>query len=124
MRKWIILLIVTIGFILVYNYVYQDHRNIETEQVAYSNTATSLHQLFKEHPTEARQKYLDKSVELSGTVSQSNINNITLNGKVFCVFLDTINFIKINRPLTIKGRIVGYDDLLEEIKLDQCTIIK
>jgi hypothetical protein len=28
------------------------------------------------------------------------------------------------QPVIIKGRVVGYDDLLGELKLDQCSINK
>ena len=30
----------------------------------------------------------------------------------------------LNNDVTIKGRCIGYDDLLEELKMDQCIIIK
>ena len=32
--------------------------------------------------------------------------------------------IKEKKIITLKGRIVGYDDIMEEIKLDQCIVIK
>jgi hypothetical protein len=32
--------------------------------------------------------------------------------------------LKVNDSVTVKGRCIGFDDLLEEIKLDQCTIKK
>lgn len=32
--------------------------------------------------------------------------------------------LKANNPISVKGRCIGYDDLLEEIKLDQCSIVK
>jgi hypothetical protein len=31
--------------------------------------------------------------------------------------------IKKDQPVTVKGRVVGYDDLMAEIKLDQCSIL-
>jgi hypothetical protein len=32
--------------------------------------------------------------------------------------------LKVNDTIVVKGRCIGYDDLLEEIKLDQCSIVR
>jgi hypothetical protein len=32
--------------------------------------------------------------------------------------------VMLNSQVKIKGRVTGYDDLLEELKLDQCLIVK
>ena len=123
MRKWWVLFFIVItSLFLVYNYIYQDHRDIKTEQASYSTTAKALQLAFVNTPATSQKKYLDQSIEISGKVSKISKNAITLNGSIFCVFLDKNNSIKINQTLTVKGRFVGYDDLLEEIKLDQCSV--
>lgn len=126
MRKWIILVVlVVIIAILGYNYMYQEHRNVATEKAAYSFTATSLSEEFQINPKASEFKYLDKIIQVSGTISSADEKTLTLNNVVFCQFSIPIatNTIKIDDPLVIKGRFIGYDDLLEEIKLDQCQII-
>lgn len=124
MRKWWVLFFLVItSLFLVYNYIYQDHRDIKTEQATYNISAKSLQLEFANNPTTSQQKYLDQSIEITGKVSKISKNTITLNGSIFCVFLDKNNSVKINQNLTVKGRFVGYDDLLEEIKLDQCSVI-
>ena len=50
--------------------------------------------------------------------------SITINNKIFCNFTKIFSELKVNDPISVKGRCIGYDDLLEEIKLDQCSIVK
>jgi len=124
MRKWIIFLILLIIAFIGFNYVYQDHRDIENEQSEYTVNALDFFNEFSNNPRDSEFKYLNKTIEVSGTVSELNKSNLTLNSQVFCQFTRGINSIlQINSPIKIKGRFIGYDDLLEQIKLDQCNII-
>lgn len=124
MRKKIALLvIVLIGGIVGYNYIYQDHRDIENEAAQYEITTNEIALIFSDNPVEAEAKYLDTTIEVIGKVSEKDSHAITLDDKVFCQFTETIkDSIKHNSELKIKGRVIGYDDLLEQVKLDQCTL--
>nr|WP_311941079.1 hypothetical protein [Hwangdonia seohaensis] len=107
-----------------YQYIYQDHRDIETEKAEYTTTPQSISDEFKQDALKSEKKFLNKTIEILGIVTEVNQNNITLNDLVFCQFNDMLNqSIKINTTLKVKGRCIGYDDLLEQVKLDQCTII-
>lgn len=126
MKKIIIIsfLLLSIG-ILAYHYIYQDHRNIESEQTEFNTTPQKIRDAFSQDALKAEKKYLDKTIEVSGLISESNTKNLTLNDIVFCQFENTIEkSFKINSVIKIKGRCIGYDDLLEQVKLDQCTLIK
>lgn len=118
-----ILTIVILG-IGVYNYIYQDHRDIEKETAEFTMTALELANLFKEDTVNTEQKFLNKTIEVTGNVSDNNNTEITIDNQVFCQFVEPIKEIKRNESIKIKGRVIGYDDLLEQVKLDQCTIIK
>lgn len=125
MRKYLILIvIIVLAAFIGYNYLYKDHRNIEGENAQYSLTAHQIHSEFNIDPIVSQNKYLNKTIEISGNVSEINENEITINDMVFCQFSEkTIQQeIKLNSKITIKGRFIGYDDLLEQIKLDQCII--
>ncbi|GAA4900610.1 hypothetical protein GCM10023311_27810 [Flaviramulus aquimarinus] len=125
MRKWIILIILIISIVVGYNYIYQDHRDIKTETSSFSINSTEIHYEFIKNLEGSEQKYLNKTIEISGTLSEINKNNLTLNNHVFCAFDDSINIVlKRHTKIKIKGRVIGYDDLLEQVKLDQCYIIK
>lgn len=121
-KKWIILIFILIIVYLGYNYIYQDHRNISKETAAYKLTATELMNQFQENPTTSQEKYLNKTIEITGNITAKDANSITLNNTIFCS-LSNPTKIAIDATYTIKGRFIGFDDLLEEIKLDQCTII-
>jgi hypothetical protein len=125
MRKIIIFIILILLAVLGYNYIYQDHRDIKTEKVDYAVSSSSISLEFSNNPSESESKYLNKTIVVSGNISEINENNLTLNEQVFCQFIEGINAsIKLNSEIKIKGRLIGYDDLLELVKLDQCNIIK
>jgi len=125
MRKWIVILgLLIIATVIGYNYIYQDHRDIEKEVAEFSMNAEEISVLFSENAKVAEQKLLNKTVEISGLISDINTNDITIDDRVFCQFSNGTQASK-NKNVTIKikGRVIGYDDLLEQVKLDQCTII-
>ncbi|MFP4844719.1 OB-fold protein [Winogradskyella sp. PE311] len=126
MRKWIIIvLIALVASYIGYNYIYQDHRNIEKESAIFTMTSSEITQLFSKDIESAEKQFLNKTIEVSGLISEINTNDITINDSVFCQFLNTINnSLEKNNTVIIKGRVIGYDDLLEQVKLDQCSIIK
>lgn len=123
MKKWfIIILICVIGF-LGYKYVYQDHRNIANESSVYKITALDISNEFEINPISSENKYLNKTIEVSGKISDKNSQNMIIDDKVFCQFSSKIQTVTNTKIITVKGRFIGYDDLLEQVKLDQCIII-
>jgi hypothetical protein len=122
----IILLFVGILIIcyLAYNYILTGGaRNLEKEKSEFSVSAESIFGEFSANPETATTKYLNKAVEITGKVTNVTQNVITLDGKVSCQ-LQVPEQAVVNSQVKIKGRVTGYDDLLEELKLDQCLIVK
>lgn len=126
MRKWIVILIILIVVAIIgYNYIYQDHRDIESEAAEFVMSSDEIATKFSENVTLAEQTFLNKTIEVSGSVSELNDNDLTIEDKIFCQFLNQIkDNISIDSKIKIKGRVIGYDDLLEQVKLDQCAILK
>ena len=123
MNKWIIIVIIIITTAITgYNYVYQGHRTIENEKVAFIVSTQGIANQFFENIKASEQKYLNKTIEVYGIISEIDAKEITLDDKVYCQFLVTINA-SVAENIKIKGRVIGYDDLLKQIKLDQCKII-
>ena len=124
MRKYLYLIILIFLVLIGYNYLYKNHRDITIERPEFVLSSTSLMAEFSNNPSEAGLKYLNKTIEVSGVVSEVNENNLTLTEQVFCQFSENINSsTKVDSQIKVKGRLIGFDDLLEEIKLDQCSII-
>jgi sRNA-binding regulator protein Hfq len=119
----IILVVLITGF-FIYNYVMTGGaRNLEKEKSEFSTSAVVIFGEFSSNSEIATTKYLNKAVEISGKVTNVDENVITLDEKVSCQLLVSEK-VEVNGQLKIKGRVTGYDDLLEELKLDQCLIVK
>ena len=123
MKKYIILILLLVLAVIGYNYIYQDHRDIEHETPEFSLSAEKLQSDFLMNYSQAETLYLDKTLHVKGKVTELNASDLTLDDIVFCSF-KTIDNVKIGDVLMLKGRCIGYDDLLEIVKMDQCTIIE
>ncbi len=126
MRKIIFISLAVVLLIAIGTYFYlnHDHRKIETEKSAFALTSESLVSAFQTNPTEANQKYLNKTIEISGSVTEQSDSTLTLDPGVFCFFSDPIDFESNQKDVTVKCRCIGYDELFGEVKLDQCSLIK
>ena len=121
-----ILLFIIIG-ISVYFYAYQDHRDINTETADYIVTVSGLEKDFASNDSLSYIKYQDKTIELTAQVSSSDTSNksIVLGEKIFATFKDSLpKDIVAGKTLKIKGRFLGYDELLQEFKIDQSSIVR
>jgi len=124
MRKIVISFVAIILVLFIgYKYLYHEHRDISTEKAAFSLNANELLKEFTEDETKANLKYLDKSIVIKGKVTSVDSLNkaIVLDEKVF-VQLTNSPKVKSNTEVSVQGRLIGYDSLLEEIKLDQAQI--
>ncbi|SNR14324.1 hypothetical protein [Tenacibaculum jejuense] len=67
-----------------------------------------------------------KIIEITGTISSVSNEGVILDHNVFCQFLEDqkLNTLNENQTITVKGMVIGYDDLLDELKLNQCTLKK
>lgn len=124
MRKYSILVAMALITVIGYNYLYKAHRDVENESARFALTASQIHSEFNNDPVISQKKYGNETIEISGLVSEFNDSEVTIDDKVFCQFSEHI--IKeeglLNSKITVKGRFIGYDDILEQVKLDQCTI--
>jgi hypothetical protein len=111
-KKYIVLILILIIAIVTYNYIYQDHRNIEGEKAAFTLNAKELLDGFLENSEVSNTKYLDKTIEVSGVVTEVDNLSLVLDGQVFCTFTEK-PVIGLNEEVTVKGRLIGFDDLLE-----------
>ena len=118
-----LIVIVAAGY-FGYNYIMTaGARDIQTEKSEYITTATDIFTEFSNNSEIPTNKYLNKTVQISGKVTNVVDNVITLDEKVSCQ-LQVSKSVAVGSQIIIKGRVTGYDDLLEELKLDQCLIVK
>ena len=109
--------------LVAYKYLYHDHRDISNEKPLFSITVNELLKDFLADENKANSKYLDKSITIKGKITNIDLSNKTLvlDEKVFVILTESKN-VSINNEVSIQGRLIGYDSLLEEIKIDQAQI--
>ncbi|WP_296386831.1 hypothetical protein [Winogradskyella sp.] len=113
--------LIVIGGLSAYKYAYKPHKSIEELEVKFSGSSKVFLEKVKTDVT----KWQGVVIELTGTITSIDEKGITIDNSIYCQ-LDTktaIVSIQEKQTITIKARMIGYDDLLEEIKLDK-TIIK
>lgn len=117
----LILALVSI-LIFTYFYVYKDHRDISNTKTFKSYEADQLTSIFTDDDISNDKDVLDQVIEVSGIITDQSGNNFVINNNIFVVLLKNQQVPK-NKKVTIKGRCLGYDDLLEEVKIDQASFI-
>lgn len=118
------LLVAVIAGVSTYNYVmHGGARDLSEEATNFSVSSKVLAEAFTKNTAVANSKYLEKAIAVSGVVTSANANEITLDNSIVCTLKNSNDSIKVNQTVTIKGRVIGYDDLMEEIKLDHCFTI-
>jgi hypothetical protein len=117
-----VLFIIVIAVFSVYKYSTKPPAEIEDRSVDFTGT---YKELFREIEINAA-LWQDKIVLISGEISSLDDKGFVLSKNIYCILKEVSILKKITskQNIIIKGRIIGYDDLLEELKLDQCIIQK
>ncbi len=104
----------------VFQYSMQPPTKIESKKVDFTGTSDE----FLAKVTADFSAWQDKVVVITGAITNNDSNGITLSNQIYCQFREDVDKAAIigNQSITLKGRVIGYDDLLEEVKLDQCII--
>ena len=120
-----VVLVMISAIVVLYFYVYQSHRDIDAEQAAFETSVSELSQRFRNNPDSSTVTYADQTISIYGNVTALDLkqNTITLDNKLIA----TTSKEEINRATTgelvpLTGRFIGYDELFNELRMDQCTI--
>lgn len=128
MRKLLIVLVfILLGAILVYLYIFhKPHRDIVGEKASLEISANTLIEHYEQSTDSANAVYLDQVVLLEGEVVEVDSASITMAPGVFCHLHSEadISSIKSGDVVKVKGRVVGFDDLFGEVRMDNCKLVK
>lgn len=119
-RMVIALILLLIGSYFGYHYLYQEHRDIQTETTFLETDSEGIVRLFTDSSTP---KVLNQTVQITGVITQIEESGITLDDMVHGSFSTLPLEVEVGDEVVVKGRCIGYDDLFEIVKLDQCSII-
>lgn len=119
-----LVLIIAIGGYFGYSYAYKPHTEITDMEVAFTGNAADFLEKIKENPESWTQG--EKVVELTGVITAKDEKGISLNESIYFQLAEgtSTEALAEGQKTKIIGRIIGYDDLLEELKLDKAIIIK
>lgn len=123
----LIFLLFSLLAFLGYSYIYKAHRDIATENVIQIKSTKILLSEFTKNENNANKIYLDKAIQVEGKVTEIDSVQlfVTIDEKLFASFQKKdFKNIKPNSTVKIKGRFIGYDSLLEELKMDNCVIFE
>jgi len=123
---YLLVLILGIGGFIGYKILYKNHRDIGGEKASFSLSVKKFEQEFVINDSIANAKYADKTVEVQGKITNIDTasNSIAIDEKLEAAFKEKISGLRLQQGIKIKGRFVGYDDLLGELKMDQVSILK
>jgi len=126
MKKKIFLIIAVIFLIAGYTgykYVFKGPRDVKNESAELTITALKLKADFSSNQEISNTKYIGKTIVVNGKVTEKTNESITLDNGVICVLSATEkNNFTINSVVKIKGKVDGYDDLFEQVKLTECSL--
>ncbi len=117
----LVFVLFTLGAYISYQIAYKPHESIEEKSVDYTGTAED----FIAEVIQNESLWSNKVVQITGEITAQNDISFTLNKQIYCQKKDPTIQPKPNSPtkISLKGRFIGYDSLLEEIKLDQCILL-
>lgn len=105
-----------------FGYLYRDSRNIHEENPVYTISSKALAGEYSQNAVAANSKYLNKTILVNGIVTHAADSVITLDSVIFCSFNRLSDKNLVSKAIKIKGRCIGYDELFNEVKFDQCSI--
>ncbi len=130
----LIVIVIIIMLVAVYYLYNKPHRNILNEESVISINAGNLFKNYEQNETDANKDFLDKTIEITGQISEINISEeenpvIIFKNKedffgVSCSFSSKMNQnlanIKIGDSIKVKGICKGY---LSDVVLIDCIIV-
>ncbi len=122
-----ILIIVIIGGVAAYFYVFhKPHRDVAGEDASYELKANELVSQYQNDQVAADNLYLDQVVAVRGKAVEVEKDHIKLENGVYGTLLktDALPDVQVGDEVVIKGRIVGYDDLFGEVRLDNVQVLE
>ncbi|MFC6876522.1 hypothetical protein ACFQZF_14955 [Flavobacterium myungsuense] len=124
MKKTIIITSLVIILLLgLFTYQYVMHggaRDLSTEKAEFTLSSKAILDEFTTNQELSNKKYLEKAVAVKGTITDVNSTQIIVDNAIICILKNPNTTLVKNQTVTVKGRVVGFDDLMGELKLDQC----
>ena len=115
-----VMMVLVVGVVNVYQYISMSPKDVVEITPEYVGDATEFNFLV----TDNLSYWTGKVVQITGKVTELTECGVVMNGTIFCQFEngDDLQSIVENQQINIKGKLVGFDEILMEIKLNQCIL--
>lgn len=125
-KKFLLTLLV-LAILAFCGYYYVMHggaRDLASEETAFTVSSKSITDEFTTNVDLSNKKYLEKAVAIKGKITSISGLEVIIDNNIICTLKEMDSSVKKEDEVTVKGRVVGFDDLMSELKLDQCFILK
>ena len=114
---------VVAGAVVAWSMYNKPHKDYTQEEVAQTWRAEDLVAAFAEAPDDMQAQWQEKVVEVAGTVRSSSMQGVVLNPGVVATY-DGGHAPEVapTGRVTLKGRLVGFDDLFGEVRIDHVRL--
>ena len=108
-----------------YFYLYQSHKSLHDMEMVFTGSSQEFQNVM-EVKAKTWEKEGDKVVELTGVITAIDLKGISVDESFYFQLEEgtKTDGLAEDQKVRVKGRIIGYDDLLGELKLDKAIIIK
>tara|TARA_R110001592_G_scaffold319982_1_gene597839 strand:+ start:36010 stop:36405 length:396 start_codon:yes stop_codon:yes gene_type:complete len=106
--------------IFVYYQFNKPHRDFSAEEAAYTLGAEELVNAYQQDPSLSDSLYVDQLVAVSGEISEIKENALLLSPGIYLSLDSTqsIEALSVGQQISLIGRVLSYDPLFEEVKMD------
>ena len=117
---WAVLAVAVAGGLLAWSMWNKPHTDYAQAEALSNLTSELLVGSF----SGGKSEWLNAVVEVRGTVQSVTADGVVLDGGVVCTWSEThaAEGVTTGSPLRIKGRVVGFDDLFGEVRMDACVL--
>ncbi len=114
-----------LGAAMVWSLLEQPHRDVGEEAAQFKMVPAEL-QIVMASADEGANAHLNAVVELFGVVAENNDRQLVFEGGVIAAW-DTTRQHRtpdVGELIRLKGRVTGYDDLFEEVRMDGAVLLE
>ena len=124
-KKIILIIFVVLIAIVGSAYYYINNagkRDLSEEKAEFTVSSSQIMAEFTNNSDASTKKYLNKAIIVTGVVTDATAGEVVLDSNIICKLHDKEFLQAKGKKINVKGRFIGFDDLMSEIKMDGCFI--
>jgi len=97
-------------------------RDLSEEKAEFTVSSSQIMAEFTNNSDASTKKYLNKAIIVTGVVTDATAGEVVLDSNIICKLHDKEILQAKGKKINVKGRFIGFDDLMGELKMDECFI--